>query len=138
MKKLFSTKYSAGAFNFAMLVLRIVTGVLMAHSGYYKLTHFNEILHGPMGFMNFMGLGTSTSLALLVFAEFFCSILIVLGMFTRLAAIPLIISSSVALFQAHNADVFATGQLITLFLTGYIVLLFAGPGKISIDGMIGK
>lgn len=138
MKKLFSTSYSASSFNFGLLLLRLALGVLMAHSGYYKLTHFNEILNGPQGFMNFMGLGASTSLALLVFAEFFCAILVALGMVTRLATIPLIIACSVALFKAHNSDVFGQGQLITLYLAGYITILFVGPGKISVDGMIGK
>ena len=142
MKKLFSTSYSAASFNLGMLLLRLTMGGLMAYAGYHKLTHFNEVLNGTGGrppfHINFLGLSDSTNLSLLVFAELFCAGLIVIGMLTRLATIPLIISSAVALYVAHNWDILGGGQLITLFLAGYVTLLLVGPGKISVDGMIGK
>jgi putative oxidoreductase len=135
MIKLLSTKYSAGAFNVAMLVLRLGLGILMMHTGYNKLTHFSEY-EGK--FMNFLGMGSTISLALVVFAEFFCSLFLILGLFTRFSAIPLIITMCVALFKAHNSDFFGDGQVAALFLTGYLVLLFVGPGRVSVDSMIGK
>lgn len=135
MKKLLSTKYSVGAFNAAMLVLRLGVGILMMVHGYDKLVHFSEY-QGK--FMNFMGIGTTMSLALVVFAEFFCSLFLVLGLFTRLAAIPLIVTMCVALFKAHNADFTGDGEVASLYLTAYLLLLFVGPGKVSVDGMIGK
>jgi putative oxidoreductase len=135
MKKLLSTRYSAGAFNTAMLVLRIGVGVLMMHYGYDKLVHFAA---KRADFMNFMGIGQTMSLALVIFAEFFCSLFLIIGLFTRFAAIPLIITMCVALFKVHKGDVFGNGETVALFLTGYIVLLLCGPGKVSVDGMIGK
>jgi putative oxidoreductase len=135
MKKLLSTKYSTGAFNTAMLILRLGLGILMMHAGYNKLVNFGEMQHK---FINFMGIGTTASLALVVFAEFFCSMFLIIGLFTRFAAIPLIITMCVALFKAHNGQVFGDGQTATLYLTGYLVLLFVGPGKLSVDSMIGK
>lgn len=135
MKKLLSTKYSTGAFNTAMLVLRLGLGILMMHAGYNKLVNFGEMQHK---FINFMGMGTTASLALVVFAEFFCSMFLILGLFTRFAAIPLIITMCVALFKAHNGEVFGDGQTATLYLTGYIVLLLVGPGRVSVDSMIAK
>lgn len=135
MRKLLSTKYSAGAFNTAMLLLRLSFGILMMHSGYYKLVHFAEL---QPKFMNFLGIGTSMSLALVVFAEFFCSMFLILGLFTRFAAIPLIVVMCVALFKAHNGDVFGDGQTAALYLTGYLVLLLVGAGRVSVDSMIGK
>lgn len=135
MRKLFSAKYSAGAVSAAMLLLRLGVGILMLNHGYQKLTHFNAL---EPKFMNFMGMGTTASLSLLVFAEFFCSIFLVLGLFTRLATIPLIIATCVMIFKAHNGDVLGDGETAALYLTGYLVLLFVGPGKVSIDGMIGK
>ena len=133
--KLLSTKYSAGAFNAAMLFLRLGTGILMMAHGYDKLIHFSQKQNG---FMNFLGIGSTMSLALVVFAEFFCALFIILGLFTRLAAIPLIITMCVALFKAHNTDFFGDGQTATLYLVGFLVLLIVGPGKVSVDGMTGK
>ena len=135
MKQLLSTRYSAGAFNAALLIFRFGIGVLMISHGYQKLVHYGDI---EPKFMNFLGLGTTFSLALVVFAEFFCSLFIILGLFTRLSAIPLIITMGVALFKAHNADFFGEGEKAALFLCGYLLLLLVGPGKISVDGMSGK
>lgn len=135
MKKLLSTKYSAGAFNTAMLVLRLGIGILMMMHGYNKLVHFADKQHT---FMNFMGLGSTISLVLVVFAEFFCSLFLILGLFTRLASIPLIIATLVMIFKAHNGDILGEGEHAALYLTGYLVLLLLGPGKISVDSMTGK
>jgi putative oxidoreductase len=135
MKKLFSTKYSAGAFSTAMLFLRLGLGILIMHHGYGKLTHFSEIQNK---FMNFLGLGTTVSLALVVFAEFFCALFLVLGLFTRLAVIPLLITMCVIVFKVQQGDVFGNAETAVLYGTGFLVLLLVGPGRVSIDSMIGK
>jgi putative oxidoreductase len=135
MRKLLSTHYSAGAFNTAMLFLRIVAGGLMFVHGYDKMVHFHET---AAHMINFMGIGSKASTALVIFAEFFCSMLVVLGLFTRLGCIPLIICMSVALVKAHNNDFLGEGQVATLFLICFVVLLFVGAGKVSVDSIIGK
>jgi putative oxidoreductase len=135
MKSLLSTRYSAGAFNTAMLFLRIVMGGLLLKHGYDKMVHFEET---AAHMINFFGIGQKASTALLIFAEFFCSLLVILGLFTRLAAIPIIIAMCVALFMVHKGDFFGDGQAATLYLIGFIVLLLVGAGKVSVDSMIGK
>jgi len=135
MKKLLSTKYSAGAFSTAMLVLRLGLGILMMMHGYDKLVHFGAKQNT---FMNFLGTGSTLTLALVVFAEFFCSVFIVLGLFTRLATIPLIITTCVIIFKVNHGHVFLDDETAPLYLTGYLVLLLVGPGKASVDGMTGK
>jgi putative oxidoreductase len=135
MSKLLSTKYSSGAFNFGMLLLRLGIGVLMASHGYDKLTHFNS--YRPH-FINFMGIGQTASLGLAVFAEFFCSIFLILGLFTRLACIPIIITMAVVLAKVTHGDIFGEGEKAALYLAATLSLLFCGPGKISVDGAVGK
>ncbi|HVZ96065.1 MAG TPA: DoxX family protein [Chitinophagaceae bacterium] len=135
MKKFLSTKYSAGAFNFAMLVLRLALGILMLHHGYDKLIHFTSY---KTHFLNFLGLGSTLSLALDIFAEFFCSMFVILGLFTRLAVIPIAIAMCVALFKAHGGDLFGAGERAAIYLACCIVLLFVGAGRMSVDGVIGK
>jgi putative oxidoreductase len=135
MKKLFSTTYSATAFNVAILVLRAGISITMIHHGYNKLTHFSEMQEK---FMNFMGLGTDISLGLAIFAEFFCSILLLIGLATRVALIPMIITMAVAVFSAHSADIFGKGELATLYLLAYIALLLVGPGAYSVDGILNR
>ncbi|MDQ6845681.1 MAG: DoxX family protein [Bacteroidota bacterium] len=135
MRRILSTKYSAGAFNFAMLVLRVGLGVLVASHGYDKLVHFNNVKHD---FINFLGLGSTITLMLVVFAEFFCSIFLILGLFTRLAVLPILIVMTVALFKVQQGHLFAAGEKAAIYLACSLVILLCGPGKISVDGMIGK
>lgn len=135
MKKLLSISCSDWAFNIGMLLLRVGAGGLIIPHGYSKLVHFADKKNS---FMNFLGLGSTVSMTLVIFAEFFCGMFIILGLFTRLAAIPLIISLSVALFKANNGDVFGAGADAGLFLTCFLVLLLCGPGKASVDGLINK
>jgi len=135
MKRFLSTHYSAGAFNFAMLLLRVVAGGLLLKHGYDKMVHFDET---SAQMMSFLGMGAKATTALLIFAEFFCSLLVVLGLFTRLACIPVIIAMAVALIKVHNCEVFGAGQAATMFLLCFVVLLFTGAGKVSVDNMISK
>jgi len=135
MKKLLSTKYSAGAFSTAVFILRITVGAIMLHHGYNKLIHFADM---QPKFMNFLGLGSTVSLSMVIFAEFFCSAFLILGLFTRLATIPLIITMGVALWKVHHFEVFGDGEVPALYLGTYITLLLVGPGKASLDSMMGK
>jgi|SRR6185312_2416257 putative oxidoreductase len=135
MSKFFSTKHSAGAFNLGMLILRIATGLLLASHGYAKLIKFNTLKYR---FMNFMHLGSTASLSLIIFAELICGILLILGLFTRLACIPIIIGMAVVVFIASHGQIFDTGERGMVYLAATLTILLCGPGRISVDGMMGK
>ncbi len=135
MSRFLSTKYSAGAFNFGMFVLRVITGLLLVNHGYSKLIQFSSLRYK---FMNFMHLGSTTSLSLIIFAEFFCGIFLTLGLFTRFACIPIIIGMGVIVFMTAHGNIFDEGEKGAMYLAASIAILFCGPGKISVDGMIGK
>lgn len=135
MKKLFSTRYSDNGISFALLILRLTIGGLMIPHGFQKLIDFAE---QSSSFSDPLHIGSTVSMVLVIFAEFFCGVFIVMGLFTRLACIAPIISMTVALFYVHNGDVSGAGEKATLFLGGLITLLFSGPGKVSLDRLIGK
>ena len=136
MRKLFSTGVSDNAFSFAMLLLRLGAGSLMLmQHGLDKLMHFSaKAAH----FADPLGVGSTTSLAMVLFAEVFCATFVILGLFTRLSCIPIVIAMSVALFYANKGDFFGRGELPGLFLVCFLVILFNGPGKVSLDSFIGK
>lgn len=135
MKKLLSTKYSETSFSLALFLLRIASGGLMIPHGYDKLKKFSE--YAP-GFTDPLHIGSSLSLSLVIFAEFFCAILIVLGLLTRLTTVPLIINMAVVVFIAHKGEIFGKGEHGALYLAIYIAILFVGAGKFSLDKMIAK
>lgn len=127
---------SKSSYNLATLLLRLGLGAIMVGShGWQKLSNFSGMQDS---FVNFMGMGSSVSLTMSLIAEFFCGLLVVLGLFTRGAILLLIINMMVALTLAHNWRVFEDGQLPFVFLTGWIVVLLLGPGKISLDALIFK
>ena len=120
-----------------LLVLRLWTGgaILLLH-GWTKLTGFSKIAGQ---FPDPLGLGSSTSLALAVFAEAACALLIVLGLFTRLAAAVLVILMAVAFFIVHKASLAmgpGSGELAFVYLGAFLTLLIAGGGRFSLDAKI--
>lgn len=136
MKKLFSTKSSDSAFTLATLLLRLGAGsLILVNHGLDKLIHFSD---KASRFSDPFHIGSTTSLALIVFAEFFCAAFIILGLFTRLAAIPLIIGMGVALFYSHNGQLFGDGEEACLYMVCFLVILLLGPGKASLDSFIAK
>lgn len=116
-----------------LLFLRLFVGSFMLTHGLSKLLNYNEI---SQTFPPMMGLSSQVGLTLIVFAEFFCSIALIVGLFTRLAAIPLIIGMSVAAFAAHAGQPFGARELPLLYLVIYVTLLLVGPGKIALDTLI--
>jgi putative oxidoreductase len=115
-----------------LLLLRLGAGLMITH-GWPKLIGFSDKADG---FYDFMGLGGELSLALTVFAEFFCSLFLVLGLGTRLVLIPLIIVAVVIVFVVHGADPFGDKEHGLLFLVPYIVLMMTGPGKYALDYLL--
>ena len=116
-----------------LVLLRLAAGGFMLTHGWQKLSNFETL---SAVFPDPVGLGPGLSLGLIVFAEFFCSILLLVGLFTRLAAIPLIIGMAVAAFVVHGADPFAAKELSLIYLFTYVALVFTGPGKFSIDYLL--
>ena len=88
--------------------------------------------------MNFLGIGSTVSLVLVVFAEVICSSLLVLGLLSRFAALVLVILTAVIVFKSAHGNIFGEGEKATLFLLGFLALLLVGPGRYSVDAAMGK
>lgn len=124
----------AWSFDAGVLLLRISCGLMLLH-GWSKFTNFSE---GIKDWPDPFHVGILVSYSLTVFAELFCTIFLLLGLFTRLALIPLIILMLVIVFIIHNGDPFADREHAIMYLISYISLLFTGPGKYSLDKLIQK
>jgi putative oxidoreductase len=132
MKKFLYTPLFHAHVNSGILVLRITAGMLMLLN--HGLPKLNMLLGpGPVKFGDPIGLGVLPSLTLLVFAEFFCSLLIIAGFLTRFATIPLIIEFLIILFIVKAGAGIAKNELDLFFLSVYVVILLTGPGKFSLD-----
>ena len=105
----------------------------MLTHGYGK---FLKVLNGNFKFGDPIGLGPELSLILVVAAEFFGSIALILGLGTRISAFMLAFTMAVAGFIRHADDPFGQKEKVFLFLAGFIVMLIAGGGKYSVDSKL--
>lgn len=131
---IFSTSVNSNANSIGLLLLRVIAGSFMMSHGLQKLAMLTT--DAPIKFADPIGVGEATSLYLTVFAEVVCSFLLIIGLATRLAAIPLIITMLVVVFIVHAADAFGDKELASFYLAVYIFLAIAGAGRFSIDNLI--
>lgn len=131
-----SIKSSPVINDIVLFVVRIFVGFAMISHGFPKLMKL--VGDQEIEFFDFLGLGAQNSLFLAVFAEFICSIFIILGLFTRWAVLFLMITMAVAGLVVHSADAFGDREMSLLYLANYIMIFAFGPGKYSVDGMISK
>ncbi|HEX8270639.1 MAG TPA: DoxX family protein [Flavobacterium sp.] len=116
--------------DLSLLLLRMAGGGFMLGHGYGKL---QQVLSGNMEFGDPIGLGAETSLLLTVFAEFVCALMVLIGLFTRLATIPIIITMLVAVLLVHAGDEFGNKEAGLFFLVTNLVILLCGAGRYSLD-----
>ena len=123
--------------NCAILLLRIALGaqMLIGH-GWGKLMSFSE---KAATFEDPLGVGNTTSMALAVFGEVVCSVLLIVGVFTRLAALGCAVTMSVAFFLVHGGKLSGenSGEMAFLYLVGFVAILIAGPGRFALDTKLG-
>jgi len=116
----------------ALLVMRLALGAVMFDHGYHKV--FGG-LHHHAQFVASLGLPAWTSY-LSSFTEFFGGLLILLGLFTRVAAFAICINLSVAILKVHlhNGLIGNGGYELPLAVaTLAFALIFFGGGPIAFD-----
>jgi putative oxidoreductase len=120
-----------------LLLLRVWLGLsLLLLHGWSKLSGFSE-MSGK--FPDPLGVGSPMSLAMAVFGEVICALLVALGLFTRGAAAVVAITMATAFFLVHKGALSGpgSGELAFVYLAGLIALVIAGAGRFSLDAKIG-
>ena len=117
-----------------LLIFRLIFGLVLFYGhGFEKLS---VILSGnEIHFMDPIGIGESTSYHMAAFAEGICALLVILGLFTRVATLILSINFLVIfIFHAFIVgDGFAVLELRFFYLFAFIGLTLTGPGRFSLD-----
>ncbi|MGB7363543.1 MAG: DoxX family protein [Rhodococcus sp. (in: high G+C Gram-positive bacteria)] len=125
----------------APLALRVGVGIVFLVHGLSKLengpaTAFSGMLTG-------LSVPAPTLFAWLVtIAELVGGIMLIAGLLTRLVTLPLIATMIGAIFLVKIdvgiiADMGAGAELDIALLAGLVALLVMGPGRLSIDSMVG-
>lgn len=132
---LFPTKPKTVTVSLFLLAARIIFGILLMNHGIQKWSNFQEL---SATFPDPVGLGSPISLGLAIFGELVCSIGFIIGFLYRITMIPMILTMLVAFFVVHADDAFAVKELAFIYLVIFILMYIAGPGKFSIDQIIGN
>lgn len=120
--------------NLALLVLRLFVGGMMLTHGIDKLQHFSALREG---FPDPIGWGTAASLVMIILVEVGCSLMVLAGLLTRLAVVPMVFAMMMAMTTMPDGGL--SGIELPLLYVGMCVVIFiAGPGRCSIDYLIGK
>lgn len=116
--------------DLGLFTLRTVPAafMLLAH-GWPKLNGFTTMMNS---FPDPIGLGSPIALSLAIFAEVLCAVFLILGIATRLASIPLLITMLVAAFIIHANDPWAKQEFPLLYGVIFLVLIFTGGGSYSL------
>ena len=121
--------------DLGLLFLRVTVGSMLLSHGAGKMA---DLFSGKGGFPDPLGIGPTFSLILVGFAEFVCSLFVILGIKTRLSAIPIVISMLVAGLVFHRGDPFGDKELAFLYAASFLTLVLTGGGRFGLDAMIGK
>ena len=124
--------------SIGLLILRVGAAGYMVTHGWGKL----QMLRAGGGFADPIGIGPQASLVLATFAEFACALLVLVGLGTRLAAVPVVFTMAVAAFLVHGNDPWTAGagprskEPALLFLAAFLAIVFTGAGRFSFDALL--
>lgn len=120
--------------SWGLAVLRVVVGIVFAVHGYQKLFTFG--IHGVAGMLGQMGIPLAGFFAVVVtLVEFVGGILLILGVFTRIAAAFIACDMIVAILAVHLKNGFFNPRGFEFPLTllaSAICLMLAGGGALSL------
>lgn len=132
---LFSSGTSASRVDLASLILRLLVASSLLYG--HGLSKFQKFVSGEViEFVNLFGIGMKTTYGIVMFAEFVCAAMVVIGLFTRIALIPLIINMGYIVLVIHSTDDFGSKELPLIYLAVFLALMLIGPGQYSADRMI--
>lgn len=123
------------ATNTGLLLLRVSISCLMLVHGWQKISAYSDLADK---FPDPLGMGNQLSLIAVIGAEFGCSLLLIVGLATRIAVLPLIFAMIIAHFVVHGSDPWKVKELAAVYLAVYSSILLTGPGAFSIDHLICK
>lgn len=131
---LFPAKNYTASESWFLLALRILFGILLMTHGIAKWSAYSTLsdtFPDPLGF------GRHTTILLALFTEIICSAGVIAGAFYRLVLIPIIFTLIIAFFIIHGGDPFTSRELPFIYLTVFVLMYLAGPGRYALDRLIG-
>ena len=141
--RVFGLSLPAQLSEVALLAVRLIVGIIIAAHGWEKLTvigpaNFGQGLLAPNGvpLPSFMGY-------VVTFTEVLGGTLLIVGLLSRLVTLLLTINLVIAtlMVNMHVGLLSSTGgvgaELPLALIAGFLAILSAGPGRLSLDYLLG-
>ncbi len=115
-----------------LLLIRIAFGGMLLTHGLAKLASYSTM---SAMFPDPIGLGAKLSFTLIMLAETLGSILVIVGLLTRPAALAVAFGMGVAAFVAHAPVSFAGSEMPLLYMAAFTAIMISGAGRYSLDAL---
>ncbi len=136
LQRIIDPRPSGRLLDTGLLLFRLLAGfALLRVHGWEKVAYYEAELRSiPDPF----GLGGEVNLAIAIFSDVFCALLVMAGLFTRLAALSILGTTLVGLLFVHLDDPWHGRDVPMVYSIMFLVILLLGPGKYSLDGTLSK
>ena len=127
-----SSGSSSSSTDIGLLLLRVTSGLsIFIKHGIEKLSNH---AHMASRFPDPVHIGRHPSFMFAMVSDAICSLLVVLGLGTRVAAFIIFMNLGVAMYFVHHLA-FRTdhGEMIVAYMAGFLALIFTGAGRFSLD-----
>lgn len=134
MNKLVRLGFVPRNFDAGLLISRVIFGLtLCVVHGWGKVVHFSDM---AAHFPDPLHIGAKFTVLFAILSDLVCSLLIVIGVATRWAALIVAINTGAAFLLVHKFTLFGphSGELALLFFAWALAVLIMGPGRYSVDG----
>lgn len=131
---LFPQHFKGKGVSFLILALRCFFGVLFFLHGIDKMINFQVLSEN---YPSVLGFGSYMTLMVTIFCEFCCSLFLISGLLVRIMVLPMIAAMAVAFFDIHDGFL-PEGELSLIYLSVFVILYVVGPGRYSLDSLIGS
>ncbi len=133
---LFHFKPAGESQDLGLLTLRLLfTLPLSIRHGWPTLIDW---WNGDMQYPDPLGLGESLTMLIMGCIEAICTVLVAVGLYTRISAFLVASGFLVAVVVVHGADPFGVKELAYMYMSGFLSVFLLGPGRFSLDNYLHK
>ncbi len=150
LRRIFVAETARSYGNLSRFFIRVFAGIMFLQFGIRQVANFDFFVRC---FPDLLGLGSETTLIVMITIELLFSTFLIFGFLTRLSTILPIVSMAVAEYHIMANDLIEVinslpsgeitlmyslqlGYVPMLFVGMFVFILLAGPGKISVDYLL--
>ena len=129
--RIFSVDSSTRTRATTLLLFRVLVSLSMINThGIKKILHFEDTVKN---IPDPLQLGGEISTVMAITANVIAPLFVIAGFATRIAVLPILSITLTGFFIVHKADPWAVKDVPLLYSLAYLLILFLGPGKYSLD-----